>query len=68
MATTQENMKDTQQKITFNSDKVKVKTGRVDNSAVVEFEIGEYELENIKELVKIVHKNLKVTVEVLENY
>lgn len=49
--------------IKFMSDKVKVKTGRMDNSAIVEFEIGEYQLENIKELVGIVDKELKVTVE-----
>ena len=52
--------------ITFNSDKVKVKTGRVDNSAIVEFEIGEYELENIKELVNVVNKNLKIIVEIID--
>ena len=50
--------------ITFMSDKVKVKTGKVDNSAVVEFEIGEYQLSNIKELVGIVDKSLKVSVEI----
>jgi hypothetical protein len=52
--------------IKFIADKVKVKTGRVDNSAVVEFEIGEYQLPNIKDLVGIVDKELKVGVEVNE--
>ncbi len=51
-------------KIVFLSDKVKVKTGRADNSAVVEFEIGEHQLYLIQELVSIVNKNLKITVEV----
>ena len=45
------------------SDKVKVKTGRADNSATVEFEIGEYQLQNIKDLVNIVDKELKVSIE-----
>lgn len=50
--------------IIFLSDKVKVKTGKADNSATVEFEIGEYQLENIKELIGIIDKNMKITVEV----
>lgn len=50
--------------IIFQSDKVKVKTGRADNSAVVEFEIGEYQLEQIKPLVGIVDSVLTVSVEV----
>lgn len=50
-------------KVQFLSDKVKVKTGRADNSAVVEFEVGEYELEKIKELIGIVEEELKITVE-----
>ena len=49
--------------ITFQLDKVTIKTGRVDNSAVVSFEIGEYELDSIKELVTIRDAVLKVTVE-----
>ena len=49
--------------ITFNSDKVLVKTGKADNSATVTFEVGEYQLENIKELVGIVDKNMKIMVE-----
>ncbi len=49
--------------ITFQSDKVKIKTGKVDNSATVEFEIGEYQLSNIKELVGLVDKIYTVTVE-----
>ena len=52
--------------ITFMSDKVRVKTGKADNSATVEFEIGEYQLNNIKDLVNIVDKELKVSVEVKE--
>lgn len=51
--------------IQFLSDRVKVKTGRADNSAVVEFTIGEYQLDNIKDLINVVDKNLKVTIEVL---
>lgn len=50
--------------ITFESDSVKIKTGRADNSATVEFTIGEYQLENIKELVSITDKVMKVSVEV----
>jgi hypothetical protein len=50
----------------FNSDKVKVKTGRADNSADVIFEIGEYQLEKIKDLIDIVDKNLKISVEIVE--
>ena len=50
--------------ISFLSDQVKVKTGRVDNSGVVEFIVGEYQLENIKELVNVIDKEIKVTVEV----
>ena len=51
-------------KITFMSDRVIVKTGRIDNSAQVLFSIGEYELNNIKDLVSIIDKNMRVTVEV----
>lgn len=50
--------------VEFLSDKVKVKTGRADNSAVVEFEVGEYQLENIKGLINVFDKNLKVSVEI----
>lgn len=52
--------------IIFQSDKVKVKTGRADNSAVVEFEIGEYQLEQIKPLVSLVAVGMKISVEVEE--
>lgn len=55
-------------KVEFHADKVKVKTGyRVDNSSIVEFEIGEYESSKLKDLIGIVDKNLKVTVEIHEN-
>jgi len=50
--------------ITFQSDRVTLKTGRPDNSAVVSFEIGEYELESVKELVTITNAVLNVRVEV----
>ena len=50
--------------IEFKSDKVTIRTGRVDNSAIVSFEVGEYQLYNIKELIGLVDKNLKITVEV----
>lgn len=48
--------------ITFLSDKVKVKTGRADNSAVVELEVGEYQLDNIKDLIGVVDKELQVQI------
>jgi len=48
--------------IQFIADQVKVKTGKPDNSAVVEFTVGEYQLDKIKDLVTIVDKNLKVEV------
>jgi hypothetical protein len=52
--------------IIFNSDKVRVKTGKADDSATVEFEVGEYQLENIKELIGIVKMNMKITVDIIE--
>jgi hypothetical protein len=52
--------------IEFNSDKVTIRTGRVDNSAIVSFEVGEYQLDNIKDLIGLVDKNLKITVEITE--
>jgi hypothetical protein len=53
--------------IKFNADRVKIKSGhRVDNSGEVIFMVGEYQLENIKNLVNIIDKNLEVTVKVLE--
>ena len=52
--------------LVFLSDKVKVRTGRADNSATVEFEIGEYQLENIKGLISVVDKEIKVIVEIKE--
>ena len=52
--------------IIFNSDKVSVKTGKVDNSAMVSFEVGEYQLGNIKDLINVVDKNLRITVEVTD--
>lgn len=50
-------------KIEFVADKVKVKTGNVDNSATVIFTVGEYQLDKIKDLISLVDKNLKVSVE-----
>ena len=50
--------------IEFNSDQVKIKTGKVDNSATVEFTVGEYQISNIKDLIDIIDKNMKVTVEI----
>ena len=52
--------------IQFNADKVAIRTGKVDNSAIVSFEIGEYEVKNIKELLGIVDKNMRITVDILE--
>lgn len=54
--------------LSFVADKVKVKTGNVDNSATVTFFIGEYQLKHIKELVDLVDKNLKVTVSEYKEY
>ena len=53
--------------IQFNSDRVTIKTGRVDNSAIVSFEVGEYQVKNIKDLLGIVDKNLKITVDIIED-
>lgn len=57
-------MKNTAKTVRFESDKVTVKTGRVDNSAIVSFEIGEYQLDQIKDLVSVRDSVLKVTVEI----
>lgn len=51
-------------KVEFMADKVTIKTGRVDGSAIVSFEVGEYQLKNLKELVALVNKALKVTVDI----
>ncbi len=48
------------------SDKVSVRTGKVDNSAVVSFEVGEYEVSKLKELVGVVDKEIKVTVDIID--
>ena len=50
--------------IKFQSDKVSIKTGKADNSGIVSFEVGEYELLKIKELVGIVDKVMTVSVEI----
>jgi hypothetical protein len=50
--------------IEFNSDKVLVRTGRVDNSAIVQFEVGEYEVHKLKELIGVVDKVLKVKINI----
>lgn len=50
---------------TFNADKIKVKFGtRVDGSAVVEFEVGEYEVPKLRDLIQYTsgYSNLEVTV------
>lgn len=52
--------------IQFQSDKVTIKTGRVDNSAIVSFEVGEYQLERIAPLISLRDQVLKITVEVEE--
>ena len=49
--------------IEFTADKIKVRTGSVDNGAVVSFDVGEYQVEKLKELIGIVDKELKVKVE-----
>ena len=50
--------------VTFQSDKVKVKTGKADNSGSVEFSVGEYALKDIKELTDVIDCVMKVTVEI----
>lgn len=51
--------------ITFIADKVQVKTGiRIDNSGIVSFVVGEYQLANIKDLVNVVDKQIEVIVHV----
>lgn len=56
-------------KITFTADKVKVKTGhRIDNSGEVTFIVGEYELDNIKDLVNVVDKEIKVDITISNEY
>lgn len=50
-------------KIVFKADKVKVRTGKPDNSAEVSFEIGEYQLKDIADLVSIVDQEIQITVE-----
>ena len=49
--------------ITFISDHVKIRTGKADNSADVVFNVGEYALDQIKELVTKPNKAFKITVE-----
>ena len=53
-------------KLAFESDQVKVKTGNIDNGAQVTFLIGEYQLNNIKDLVGQVDKVFKVSVEIVD--
>jgi hypothetical protein len=50
--------------ITFYADKVAIQTGRIDNSGIVKFEVGEYQIEAILELAKARDVVLKVTVEI----
>lgn len=52
-------------RIVFQSDKVSIQTGRVDNSGIVKFEVGEYEIDKIVELAKLRDVVLKVSVEVV---
>lgn len=52
--------------IEFEADKVSIQTGKPDNSAVVKFEIGEYHLDKIKDLVNLIGVVMKVRVEVEE--
>ncbi len=52
-------------KIEFNSDRVSIKGPKVDNSYTVSFIVGEYQLKNIKDLITVIDKNLKVNVEIL---
>ncbi len=50
-------------RIEFSADKVKIKTGNVDNGAIVSLEVGEYEVLKLRELIGIVDKELKVVIE-----
>lgn len=50
-------------KINFSSDKVSLSGPRVDGTYRVTFDVGEYELENIKDLVTVRDTALYVTVE-----
>lgn len=53
-------------KIQFQSDKFAIKGPKVDNSYIVSFEIGEYQIANIKELIGINDKVLNITIDVEE--
>lgn len=50
--------------IEFTADKVSIKTGKADNSGTVTFDVGEYELPKLKELIGITDKIIRVTVEI----
>ena len=51
-------------KTTFSADKVKIRTNwKVDNTSTVEFSVGEYQQDKLKELVGVIDKELIVTVE-----
>ncbi len=52
--------------VEFIADKVRVSTGKADNSAVISFTVGEYQLIAIKELVNVIDKNLRVSIEIME--
>jgi hypothetical protein len=53
--------------VNFIADKVKIRTNwKIDNSATVEFTVGEYMVPNLKGLVGIVDKELKIKVEIIE--
>mgnify|MGYP001606924519 CR=1 FL=1 len=52
--------------IQFEADKVSIRGPKVDNSYVVSFEVGEYQLKNIRELVGVLDTALKVRVEYAE--
>lgn len=48
----------------FNSDRVEVMPPRkADNTTVVKFEVGEYELERLRPLFGLLERNFTVTVE-----
>ncbi len=47
----------------FLADKVKISGPRIDGSYTITFEVGEYEYDNIKDMVKLNGKIIKVSVE-----
>jgi len=51
-------------RVNFLSDKVRLSGPKVDGTVSVTFEVGEYQVDNLKELLGIRDKNISVTIEV----